>query len=148
MTHQPSPRDLVAALATRTTQLGITRRALATTLGVTLCAVNAWYRGAWMPSFAHTAAWADHVGLRLAVVLDGQVFSEGAGIPGDLLQLRHHRGLLQKNVAALARTRREVIWAREHRLRDPDLALVHDHVTLLGYRLTLLINREHEAVAG
>lgn len=147
MTHQSSPRDLVTGLATRTTQLGITRRDLAAALGVTPCAINAWYRGAWVPSFAHAAAWANHVGLRLAVVLDGHVLAEGAGIPGNLLWLRHHRGLLQKDVAALARTRREVIRVRERGLRSPGLALVHDHVTLLGYRLTLLLNREREAVA-
>ncbi|MFI7628439.1 helix-turn-helix domain-containing protein [Microbispora rosea] len=146
MTRQSAAHDLITGLIARTNQLGITRQDLADALGVSICTVNGWYRGAWLPSFARAVAWAQHIGLRLAVVLDGRVCSEGAAIPGDLMQLRRSRGLLQKDVAARGRTRREVIYTRERNRREPGLAMVHDHVTLLGYQLTLLRARQTEAV--
>lgn len=135
---QGGARRLVAALVARTRELGISRQDLADALGVTRNTINAWFRCEYLPSCALAAAWAARVGLRLAVVRSGRVFSEGMNIPGDLGWLRRRQGLLQREVAARGPVSRALIGVRERNLRPPGLDTVHDHVALLGYRLTLL----------
>ncbi|MGW5259640.1 helix-turn-helix domain-containing protein [Microbispora sp. NPDC004025] len=137
MTDHRDCRGLIVGLVARTNQLGITRQALADALGVTRYTVNAWFRGEYLPSFAHTAAWAQHIGLRLAVVENGRVLSQGEDIPDDLGWLRRRQNLSQRDVAGRGYVSKAVISKRE-RMTEPGLVTVHDHVTLLGYRLTLL----------
>ncbi|TQS29150.1 hypothetical protein [Microbispora sp. KK1-11] len=148
MIRRRDTRRLVAALVAHTNELGIDRQVFADALGVTRYTINAWFRHAYLPSYVHAAAWAEYIGLRLAVVLDGRVFSEGADVPSDFVWLRRRQELSQKEVAARANTHRAVISMRERQKQKHGLATVHDHVTLLGYRLTLLHARQAEAVSA
>jgi len=135
-------RQIVAELIARTRQAGITNARLAPVLGVHWQTIVHWRAGRYSPRYATAAAWAEYLGMRLAVIdQQGKIIAKGAGVPSRLRELRVGAGLTQADVATRLHVAPFAVSVREGSTGSRGLSTVADHVTALGYRLVLLERR-------
>lgn len=142
------PHPIVAALTHRTRDLGITWAALSRGINVRQRAVRHWRDGRADPFFSSVVAWADHVGLIVAVVdHDRRILAAGASITASLADLRRRGGVTQQAAAERRNVRPQCVSTLERGARSPYLSTLDAHLDALGLQLALFHTQRQGAAA-
>ncbi|MGV9536583.1 helix-turn-helix domain-containing protein [Streptosporangium sandarakinum] len=129
---------IVATLTDRTRRRRITVTGLAAMLGVSQPAVSRWQAGQRYPTWGHTVAWAQSLGMRV-IVHDGRaVVADGMATVPRLTELRRQRGMTRRQVAQLRHMDISAVSRLELYAVDPALSTMDAHLRALGLGLAVV----------